>query len=81
MEGLRESMGSGGVRRRIWALARWRTRRRRSGGGGAAAEGSRRGGLPRNCLAPSSRWESGRNGSRSDPSSSRPGKEKIDNYL
>ncbi|KAK9120408.1 hypothetical protein Syun_018025 [Stephania yunnanensis] len=59
MEGLRESMGSGGVWRRIWALARWRTRRRRSGGGGAAAEGSRRGGLPRNCLAPSSRTVNG----------------------
>ncbi|KAK9095037.1 hypothetical protein Scep_026506 [Stephania cephalantha] len=28
--------GLGGVRRRIRALARWRTRRRRSGGGGAA---------------------------------------------
>ncbi|KAK9132856.1 hypothetical protein Scep_012384 [Stephania cephalantha] len=30
-EGLRESMGSGGVWRRIWALARWRTRCERRG--------------------------------------------------
>ncbi|KAK9086449.1 hypothetical protein Syun_028843 [Stephania yunnanensis] len=65
MEGLRESMGSGGVWRRIWALARWRTRRRRSGGGGAAPRKSERRAFPRNCSAPSCRWESGRNGSRS----------------
>ncbi|KAK9104817.1 hypothetical protein Scep_021661 [Stephania cephalantha] len=34
--------GVGRVRRRIRALARWRTRRRRSGGGGAAARKSER---------------------------------------
>ncbi|KAK9086445.1 hypothetical protein Syun_028839 [Stephania yunnanensis] len=53
MEGLRESMGSGGVRRRIRALARWRTRRRRSGGGGAAAREVGEEAFPRNCSAPS----------------------------
>ncbi|KAK9160478.1 hypothetical protein Syun_006819 [Stephania yunnanensis] len=62
MEGLRESMGSGGVWRRIRALARWRTRRRRSGGGGAAAEGSRRGGRFRGIAW--RRRAGGRNGSR-----------------
>ncbi|KAK9092953.1 hypothetical protein Syun_027864 [Stephania yunnanensis] len=65
MEGLRESMGSGGVRS---ASGRWR-------GGGQGGEGvvavaprsrkSERRAFPRNCLAPSSRWEFGRNGSRS----------------